>query len=235
MEIQKILFFDLETVGKAPDLKSLTNEDSRLGDLWNQWQEKYKELNNGASNEEVFLNKAGLHAEYGKIICASFGYFDSNMEFKINSYYGDDEVGILKSCLGVINNADKKGFYLGGHSIERFDVPFLWKRMLINEITPPNLINVWNSKPWEMKFFDVAKMWGGGSWKEGFTSLDTMSAVLGIKSPKTDLKGSMVHNSYWNCGGIESIKTYCEGDVRATMEIAKKLTQILKPHESLVH
>jgi len=234
--IRKILFFDIETVGRSSTHDEFLRDNPRMGKLWEVWQEKYKESNGDLSLNELWENKAGLHAEYGKVICASFGYYDPEMNMKITSFYGFNEKEILTKCAGVMNNADKKGMFLGGHTIERFDIPFLWKRMLANGITPPNIISVWDKKPWETKFFDIAKVWSDGSWKESFTSLDTMSAIFDVETPKGELKGSMVHGSYWREQGVELIKTYCEGDVRATMEVANKLIEITQPkHESLVH
>lgn len=236
--IRKILFFDLETVGRTSTYEDFLRENPRMGKLWEVWQEKYKASNGDLSLNELWENKAGLHAEYGKVVCASFGYYDPAMNMKITSYYGHNEKDILTKCVGVINNADKNGMYLGGHTIEKFDIPFMWKRMLANRLTPPSIINVWDKKPWEMKFFDIAKVWSDGAWKESFTSLDTMSAIFDVETPKGALKGDMVHGSYWRDGGIEKIKTYCEGDIRATMDVANQLLEITtnsKPNESLVH
>ena len=234
--IRKVLFFDLETCGRTSTYDDLKTNEPRMAKLWESWQEKYKESNGDQTLNELWENKAGLHAEYGKVVCASYGYYDADMNMKITSFYGHDEKEILVKSLGVINNADRSGMFLGGHTIMNFDIPFLWKRMLANGLNPPGMINVWDKKPWDLKFFDISKMWSNGSWKESFTSLDTMSAIFGVDTPKGELKGSMVHQSYWRENGIETIKTYCEGDVRATMEVANKLLEITKqPYESLVH
>lgn len=225
INIKKILWFDLETVGRASTYEEFNKEDPRMGKLWEVWQDKYKETNGDQTLDQVWQNKAGLHAEYGKVVCASFGYYTAD-GMKLTSYYGHDEKDILVKCAGVMNNADKNGMFIGGHSIERFDIPFMWKRMIACGITPPTIINVWDKKPWDLKFFDIAKMWSDGAWKESFTSLDTMCAVFDVDTPKAELKGSMVHASYWREDGIEDIKKYCENDVRATMEVADKMLNI---------
>lgn len=238
MNINKILFFDLETSSKSATYDDLTVEDPKLSKLWADWQEKYKESNGDLTLNQLWENKAALHAEYAKVICATFGYYDKNMDLKLTSYYGHDEKDILLKCVGVLNNADKNGMSLGGHSIERFDVPFLWKRMLANGLNPPAIISIYDKKPWELRFFDVAKIWSNGSWKESFTSLDTMCAVLGVASPKGELKGPLVHDAYWNKNNIEGIKTYCEQDVESTAEVGKKLIEITSKqnaYESVVH
>jgi predicted PolB exonuclease-like 3'-5' exonuclease len=219
MDIKRIAFFDIETAGCAEKLSDLSK---RMETLWTEWQEK---LDRDPVQE--FIDKSALHAEYAKTICVSFGYYDKNMEKKIQSFYGDNEKEILEKTASVLNNSDRAGFHLAGHNIERFDIPFLWKRMLANGVTPPTIISVWDKKPWDLKFFDLAKVWSDGSWKESFTSLDTLSAVMGIASPKTVLHGRDVHRAFYD-GRIEEIKTYCESDVAATMEIADKLLKIMQ-------
>jgi hypothetical protein len=238
VNIKKVLWFDLETVGQTATYEDLERENPRMSILWKLWQDKYKETNGNQTLNELWENKAGLHAEYGKVVCASFGYYDKDMNPKMSSFYGHDEKDILINCMGVMNNADKNGMYLGGHTICNFDVPYLWKRMLANGINPPDSINVWDKKPWDLKFFDISKVWSDGSWKESFTSLDTMCAVFGVDTPKGELKGSMVHHSYWRENGIENIKKYCESDVIATMSVGNKLIEITsnkKQHESIMY
>ena len=105
-------------------------------------------------------------------------------------------------------------------------MPFTWKRMLINKITPPRAINFIGVKSWDIHAVDIAELWGGGVWQEGFTSLDTMSAVSGIASPKGETEAKMVHELHWN-GEHDRIIKYCEGDVIATMEVAKSIYNTL--------
>ena len=238
INIKKILWFDIETVGSTSTFGDLEKENPRMSRLWMAWQDKYKETNGEQTLNEIWENKSGLHAEYGKVVCASFGYYDKDMIPRMSSFYGHDEKEILLKCMGVMNNADKNGMYLGGHTIERFDIPFLWKRMLAHGINPPSSISVWDKKPWDLKFFDISKVWSDGAWKESFTSLDTMCAIFDVETSKSELKGSMVHESYWRQDGIETIKTYCENDVRATMEVGNKLIKITTnatQHESIMY
>jgi hypothetical protein len=231
INIRKVLFYDIETVGRTATFDDFIIDDKRMSELWRIWNEKYKESNGDLTPNELWAAKAGLHAEYGKLVCVSFGYYDADMELKLTSFHGHNEKDILIKCAGVMNNADKKGMYLGGHTITRFDNIFTWKRMLAHGITPPNIINVWDKKPWDLKFFDIVNMWGGGSWKDSFTSLDTMAAVFGVASPKDGIKNYEVHDSYWHKGLIEQIKSYCEGDVRATAAVGAKMLSVLNQKE----
>lgn len=226
-DIRKITFFDVETVGQTADYQSLEATDPRRADLWAKWQDKYKETNGDMTLNEVWIQKAGLHAEYAKVVCVSFGFYDEDMSPRIASFYGDDEKDVLTKVAKVINNSDAKGNILGGHNIERFDIPFLWKKMLSHGIKPPYSLSVLDKKPWDLKLFDTAKVWSGGSWKESFTSLDTLAAVFDVDSPKQDMKATEVHGQYWFSSGLEKIKEYCEQDIRATMEISDKILKIL--------
>lgn len=230
IDISKITVFDIETVGMSPTLAELEKTNPRLAALWierSKWlKDRYKDNNGEMDANALWEQKAGLHPEYGKVICATFGTFDKDGSLKIKSFYGDNEMDFLPDVNKVLDNVVRLNMLLGGHTIERFDIPFLWKRMLANRIRPSIMINVWSKKPWELSFFDIAKFWSGGPWQEGFTSLDTMSAIFGIPSPKAVVHGSRVHELYWNDKGLESIKDYCEGDVRATMEVIKIISEI---------
>ena len=153
------------------------------------------------------------------------------MNPKIQSFYGDNEKDILEKTAKVLDNSDRSGFHLSGYNIEKFDVPYLWKRMLSHGITPPKIISAWDKKPWELKFFDLAKFWSGGAWNS-FTSMDTVGALMDIGSSKGNMKGSDVHDAYWNEHRMEEIKTYCEEDVRVTMSMAERFLGVLSQVES---
>jgi hypothetical protein len=229
MDLKKLVIVDIETAGIVSTYDDLTVAHPRLAELWHKrtdWlRERYPE-NKDLGVDEMWKLKSGLHPEFGRVVCVTFGQWDSSGEYKINSFYGGDELDILKKTNIVLNNAYATGHTLGGHTIERFDVPFLWKRMLINKIKPSGIITVYDKKPWDLKFMDIAKFWSGGAWQESFTSLDTMSAVFGIASPKAEMQANRVHLSYY-AGDHEGIKKYCEGDVVATMDLCTEFSNTL--------
>jgi DNA polymerase elongation subunit (family B) len=117
-----------------------------------------------------------------------------------------------------MNNAEKAGHKICGHNIKRFDIPFMWKRMLVHGINPPTCINNFGKKPWEVTALDTAEIWSGGAWQESFTSLETLSALFGIHSPKSTMQADRVHHEYW-AGNVSDIGSYCEGDVVAQMDV----------------
>ena len=236
MEKNKILFFDLETASNFRNYETMQDEAPRFAELWMKrdhfLRERYEE-NRGLTVSELFEQKAGLQPEFARVVCASFGYFDSTGNKKIVSYTDSDvgnEKEILMASKGVINNAERAGWKLCGHNVRRFDIPFLWKRMLTHKIQPPGLINSWGKKPWEMTTIDTAELWSGGVWQESFTSLDTLSALFDIPSPKATMQASRVHGLYWSTGNKDfsvDIAEYCEGDVIAVMDIVDNIIKTL--------
>lgn len=219
-------FFDIETAGLYPTLSELKEKDEHLAELWVKrckWLQKQIEPGESSDPSDLWLNKSSLHPEFGKVVCVSFGLFTPEGTEKIMSFYGDNEKEILEKSNKVLANTRMKGNKLAGQNIKNFDVPYLGKRMLINKITPDPIIQMWNKKPWESQFLDLAEVFAFGAWGQTFSSLDLISHVLGVPTSKDNMEGSQVHSYYWE-GKSESIKDYCEQDVVCTMKCFERLT-----------
>lgn len=222
--VDNLIIFDIETANGYSSLDELDKDNPKLAELWSkrcEWLRiKYKE-NEDLTDEQLYLTKAGLQAEFGKIICISVGQLkDKGKAISIKSYYSDDERQLLKEFATLINTIDVKlpaAKYVG-HNVTRFDIPYICKRLLINKIAVPNSFKVHNQKPWEVPFLDTSQIWSAGAWQESYTSLDLLSTVLGIDSPKSDINGSEVSQLYYN-GELNRIKKYCEQDVIATANV----------------
>jgi len=237
-QIEKFLFFDIETAGQAEDLSSIS---PKLANLWSDratflrdhLSAKYPD-NLGKSDNDLFIEKAALQAEFGRIVCISFGKvkFDEAGDpiAQIVSYSGTEEE-ILSQSLKLINGLSRSGIKLIGHNIKRFDVPFLCKRAFITGHEIPQILQVWDKKPWETALVDTSELWSFGAWQEGFTSLDLLSTVLGIDSPKEDMKGSDVHSNFY-LGNIDKIREYCQRDVIALIQVIIKLSNLNRLEKS---
>jgi len=229
--LNKCLFFDVETAGCAPDYEHLKNENPRLAKLFNRRLKYYQgtpEFQN-STIDEVFLSKSGLEPEYAKIVCVSFGtlFIDSDgvQKNKLISFYGEDETEILIKSNKVFSNAASKGMKICGHNIKGFDVPCLGKRMLYNSIEPAGILNIWDKKPWEVPFLDTSEVFSFGSWsQQKYLSLDLLACSLGVDSPKEDIDGSQVHNTFWQEKDYEKIKIYCEKDVETVINVLNKIS-----------
>ena len=220
------IFFDIETAGLYPTLEELKSNDPHLAELWVKrckWLQKQVDPGESTDPSDLWINRSSLHPEFGRIVCVTFGVFTPEGVERLTSFYGEDEKDILEKTNKVLANSRSKSYKLAGQNIKNFDVPYMGKRMLINNITPDPIIQTWNKKPWETSFLDLAEIFAFGAWGQTFSSLDLISHVLGVPTSKDNMEGSQVHEFYWG-GKSEEIKSYCEQDVVCTMNCFKRMT-----------
>lgn len=213
IDLTKILVIDIETVPGVPDFQCLPEQWKGL------WEEKVsKTMPENFSAEEYYPRRAGILAEFGKIICISCGFFyhetKDKMRFKVKSVSGDDEKVVLNDFIILLNSFnEKRGLtILVGHNIKEFDIPYLCRRMIINNIGLPELLQLYGKKPWETNLLDTLELWKFGDYKN-YVSLKLLAAVLGIPTPKDDIDGSMVQDVYYNEKNLPRIVVYCQKDV----------------------
>lgn len=231
--VKKLAFFDIESVSQYEKLEELPK---RLLDMWESYYDSFRKrvtdesridsemMSEEEIKQEVYRQTAAFFPEFGKVACVSVGLVDEKGP-RFESYYGEDEVEILKKTRETFNSLDSYGFQLCGQSIKVFDVPFLGKRYFINGLKPPTIFPTHESKPWEYKMLDTKEVWQfGNNWS--LSSLDLQCTVLDIDSPKNgDVKGDSVTKNYW-AGKHEEIKEYCERDVKALIDIIEKLNNL---------
>lgn len=210
-----IVFIDIETV---PVLATFDSLDPSKQALWDKKSSNFRKENQTA--EDVY-QRAGIYSEFGKIICISVGMLkDKNpYGFRLKSFYGDDEKSLLSEFSAMISKFSKnREALLCGHNAKEFDYPYIARRMIINELPIPEILNNAGKKPWEIKLLDTMELWKFGDYKN-YTSLDLLSSILGFPSPKDDIDGSMVAGIFWDEHDIKRIVTYCEKDVLAVARI----------------
>ncbi|WP_457615918.1 3'-5' exonuclease [Lutibacter sp.] len=216
IDFEKILFLDIETVPEEADFSKLSEEKQDLFALKTAYQRK-EEL-----SPEAFYERAGIWAEFGKIICISVGYFTNfnskEMVFRVKSFYGEETTLLneFKNLLETYYN--KPPHVLCAHNGKEFDFPYIARRMIINKIVLPSKLNLFGKKPWEIPHLDTMEMWKFGDYKH-FTSLKLLTSILGIPSPKGDIDGSMVAKVYYEEKNIKRIVEYCERDTIAVAQL----------------
>lgn len=228
INLQNILFLDIETVPEEEHFNMLSDERKELFDAKTKYQRKEEQT------AEEFYEKAGIWAEFGKIICISVGYFTFKNDirnFRVTSFFGD-EPKILKDFSNLLNNYfNKPEHLLCGHNSKEFDFPFIARRMIIHGLPIPNKLNLFGKKPWEIPHLDTMELWKFGDYKN-FTSLRLLANVLNIPSPKDDIDGSQVAYVYYVEKDIDRIITYCEKDVVTVAQILLRLRREEILHES---
>lgn len=216
LDLFKILFLDIETVSIAPNFEALPERMKK------HWEKKASLLRAPeAETPESLYSRAAIYAEFGKIIVISVGFFNG-FEFRIKSFYGDDERLLLLDFAKLLNNHyNQTDSLLCAHNGKEFDFPYIARRMLINGIELPYILRIAGKKPWEINHIDTMELWKFGDYKN-YTSLDLLCAIFDIPTPKDDIDGSMVGEIYWKEGDIERIKNYCQKDVLAIAQLLKR-------------
>ena len=199
------------------------------------WEQKSKYQRKEEFTAEEYYDRAGIWAEFGKIICISVGYFQLSGDqrtFRVTSFYGD-EIKLLKEFKNlVISHFSQAKHLLCAHNGKEFDFPYIARRMIIHEITLPNKLNLFGKKPWEVPHLDTLELWKFGDYKN-YTSLKLLTNVLGIPSPKEDIDGSDIYEVYYKNGDLDRIVSYCERDTLAVAQIILRLRgeHLLEEHE----
>jgi DNA polymerase elongation subunit (family B) len=216
IDIRDIIFLDIETVSQAPLFEELTEKFQEL------WEKKSAQFRNTGQDASQVYERAGIYAEFGKIVCISVGIFTKEKEpagFRIKSYSGEDEKEILLGFSGMLKKySDGRNLFLCAHNGKEFDFPYIARRMLINGIELPALIDNAGKRPWEVKHLDTMDLWKFGDYKH-YTSLDLLTTIFGIESPKGDMDGSKVAKVYWEERDIARITKYCQNDVLAIAQL----------------
>lgn len=219
INLENILFLDIETVPEQQNFNALDAEMQQLWELKTHYQRRDEH------SPEDFYDRAGIWAEFGKIICISVGYFTFKSDirhFRVTSFFGE-ESKILKDFSNLLSNHfNQPQHLLCGHNAKEFDIPFIARRMIINQIPIPNKLNLFGKKPWEIPHLDTLELWKFGDYKH-FTSLKLLTKILGIPSPKGDIDGSQVGHVYYVEKDIDRIVTYCEKDTIAVAQIFLRL------------
>ncbi|MES2794453.1 MAG: 3'-5' exonuclease [Bacteroidota bacterium] len=227
MEIKKItqnlLFIDIETVSAEPLFENLT---PRMQKLWER-KASFIKHEEDLSASQLYFERAGIYAEFGKIIVIGVGFFYWNeanrLCLKVKTLTADNEINLLKDFKKLLEERfAKKESALCAHNGKEFDFPYLSRRMLINGIKLPKALDFSGKKPWEVPHYDTLEMWKFGDKKQ-YTSLETLSAVFGIESSKTDMAGDEVNSVYYKENNLEKIREYCLEDVVALAQIFLKL------------
>ncbi|HCM30027.1 MAG TPA: ribonuclease H-like domain-containing protein [Bacteroidales bacterium] len=216
--IENILFIDIETVPMASQYDEL---DENFKSLWDK-KSVYLSKNDEDDPSTLF-ERAGIYAEFGKIVCISAGRIQ-NDEIKTKSYYSDNEKKLLQEFADDLSIFTRNipNLYLCAHNGKEFDFPFIIRRMIINQIPIPYILNTRNKNRYELPFIDTMEMWKFGDYKH-FTSLALLCELFGIPTPKDDIDGSEVARVYYEENDLERIKSYCEKDVTALIEVYKRL------------
>lgn len=214
VKLQSLLCIDIET---APEFQHFSELDAEMQTLYLQ---KSARLHlEHETEQEKYFNHAGIYAEFGRIVCISLGIFHKErktgtISFRVKSFSGIDEKTILTEFISLLNTyyKDPLKYFFAGHNIREFDIPFICRRLLINQLKMPAILDISGRKPYDVNHIDTMQLWRFGDYKN-YTSLKLLARILQIESPKDDINGSDVGRVFWNDNNLLRIVSYCERDV----------------------
>ena len=232
--LKDILLLDIETVGCVGHFSEL---DERLKTQWARKASFFKR-EEGQTDEDLFHERAGIYAEFGKIIVVAVGKYAENEKGELGlrlKYFADhDEKKMLTEFKAMLEKQDP-AIKLCAHNGKEFDFPYLSRRMLINGIALPQALNLSGKKSWEVPHLDTMEMWKFGDYKH-YTSLDLLAAIFNIPTSKGVMDGSKVNSVYYLEKDLKKIAEYCVRDVVAIAQLYLKMKGLETiPEQNITH
>ncbi len=224
-QLNNILILDIETIACEKDYANL---DERIKKQWDK-KSIFLAKNEERSSSELFEDRAGIFAEFGKIITIAVGFYteleNNKIGLRVKALADHDEIKLLTDFKGLLEKFDQSKLAFCAHNGKEFDYPYISRRMLVNGIDLPESLNLRNKKPWEINHIDTMEEWKFGD-RKNFTSLDLLAAIFNIDSSKDGIDGSMVNSIYYQEKDLNRIAMYCMQDVAVTAQLYLKLQNI---------
>ena len=222
--LEKIIFIDIETV---PQYHYYNEMSPELQSLWDQ---KYDHLNmEHDTSAEAYQDKAGLYAEFGKIVVIGVGYFKKSGEklsFRMTALKNHDEKELLEQFKALlVSKFPHYSYRFCAHNGKEFDLPYLCRRMMVQNMELPLHLNLRGKRPWEIKHLDTLELWKFGEFRH-YASLNLLSQILDIPTSKTDMDGGKVAGKYYEEQALDEIASYCLGDVLSTARVYQCLSSL---------
>ena len=230
IQLHNILFLDIETVPQHDGHENVPAEWKTLWDL----KASYLIRNKETETSQSIYSRAGIYAEFGKIICISCGVLQGKKKKKkliLKSFYGHDEKLLLHQFSEMLNRWCSDGNKcLCAHNGKEFDFPYLCRRLIVNHLPIPEILKLHGRKPWDVPHLDTLELWKFGDYKS-YTSLNLLAHTLGVSTPKDDIDGSKVHEVYWKEENLDRIATYCQKDVVTVAQVFLRMNgePLIKP------
>lgn len=221
--LSDLFLIDIETVPQVCNINELSPEDRKLF-----FDKISKTMPENFDDREAYLQKAGILAEFGKVICISVGFFYKDKAdrvcLRIKSISGHDEKVLLGQFVELSDKffRHKKTIQFAGHNIREFDIPYLCRRMIVHQIPLPSYMYIHGAKPWEISMIDTLQWWKFGDYKN-YISLHLLASILGIPTSKDDIDGSMVQHVYYKENNLQRIVNYCQKDVITVAQVIQRL------------
>ncbi|MGB3780781.1 MAG: ribonuclease H-like domain-containing protein [Tunicatimonas sp.] len=221
-----LLFVDIETVTAQSGYEQLSPVMQRA------WQRKAATLSNpdNLSADDLYFDRGGIYAEFGKIIVISVGFFhaleDGETELRVKCISGDNEQALLTNFKETLLKFDQKKLQLCAHNGKEFDFPYLCRRMLANGIALPDSLDLGGLRSWQVPHVDTMQLWKFGDYKS-FTPLELLAAVFDLEVDDSDaIQGGDINRVYHREDDLEKITRFCRRNISLLAQVYLRLKSL---------
>ncbi len=233
-DIHDILFLDIETVSQFQDLEDAPEQYQLF------WERKAARFMDDEDTPSSVYDKSAIFSEFGRILAISLGYYHLKSEggetFRVACFVGDEKLVLSEFCKAVEAFAQlHKRMNLCAHNGKEFDFPYIARRLLINGLELPTILQVAGRRPWETGFLDTFELWKFGDYKH-FTSLSLLAYVFGISELMEDMEGSRIYETFYIENNLLKIAEYCQRDTVTCAQLLRKMLGMpIAPSENIIY
>jgi len=204
----------------AKEIKFISKDD-----MITRWE---KELAASKSGDvaQALWEKTSFNPDVAPIACICVGWIDDNGEYVTNRFdtilFSSEEL-MLSTFHSFVNSVcSKHGVQITkpnfiGHYITKFDLPFIWKRSVINDVETCEGVK-WVDAKHGYNCYDTMTAWAGYG---NSISADNLCKLLGIKGKTEGMDGSLVYDTWQT--DPQKVIDYCHDDVAMVKAIHERL------------
>ncbi|MCS6832977.1 MAG: ribonuclease H-like domain-containing protein [Flammeovirgaceae bacterium] len=224
--LKNLLFINIETI-------SVTEHLVQLSPLMQQFWEKKARFSSHdeiPSTSEYYFQKAGIYAEFGRIIAIGTGYFHydqtEKLSFRAKVLTNSDEKQLLLEFKELVEEKfPPKNLRLVAHHGKEFDFPYLCRRMIVHRITLPPTLQLSGKKSWQIEHLDTMEMWRFGDEKR-YTPLRLLATIFGFYDDQQHIEENWVNRAYYHEKNLLKILEHCLEEVILTAKVFLRLLQL---------
>lgn len=212
------------TKGQAAIDLGITNKDTikftSKDEMIARWERELAGEKSGAVAQTQW-EKTSFDPNVAPIACICIGWYNNHKWcfesfYMCEDYFNEESAMLYDFHRKIEDLSGGTPVNFIGHYLGKFDLPFIWKRSIINGVKPVGGVK-WIDGRHEQHHFCTMQAWAGFGNK---ISADKLSGILGVQG-KTDMDGSMVYDAWQK--DPKKVIDYCHDDVAMVRDIHNKM------------
>ena len=194
------------------------------GDMKARWESEMEESKSADVAQEKW-EKTSFNPDVAPIACICINHPDNekhkSLSFSLTEYASEQDIlmdfhGYIEAICSEHGEMIRKPNFIG-HNIAKFDLPFIWKRSVINNVSTVKGVK-WIDAKHGYNCYDTMTAWSGYG---NMISAKNLSSILGLDGKMEDMDGSKVYDTWQT--GPQKVIDYCFDDVAMVKRIHERL------------